>query len=245
MKNDGNSGKNENDGKHTSHASHNSHSSESEDRLLPPRGDYQTLLSFQKAEIVYDITFRFAHKFLSRGDRTVDQMIQSARSGKKNILEGSKAGLTSKETEIKLTNVARASLEELLDDYRDYLRARDLAIWDKDSRESRYVRQLGRKTPQSYEDYRAFVETRPAEVVANIALCLIHQTNYLIDRQLRRLEEEFVKEGGLRERMTRVRLAYRNRTYGKNGTDARPGTPRRNPAPGSHQPPPGNRGGQP
>ena len=110
----------------------------------------------------------------------------------------------SKETEIKLTNVARASLEELLDDYRDYLRARDLRIWDKDSKEARYVRRLGRKTPQSYEDYRKFVETRPAEVVANMALCLIHQTNYLVDQQLRRLEQDFVKEGGLRERMSRA-----------------------------------------
>src|ERR1700684_1704762 len=84
--------------------------------IIPPRGDYKTLHSFNKAEVVYDITFRFAHKYLSKGDRTVDQMIQSARSGKKNILEGSKAALTSKETEIKLTNVGRASLEELLDD---------------------------------------------------------------------------------------------------------------------------------
>ena len=114
MRTDEKNAKNANDGKHPSHDSHSSHPPE---RLLPPRGDYQTLLSFQKGEIVYDITFRFAHKFLSRSDRTVDQMIQSARSGKKNILEGSKAALTSKETEIKLTNVARASLEELLDDY--------------------------------------------------------------------------------------------------------------------------------
>src|SRR6188508_821357 len=87
------------------------------ERLLPPRGDYHTLLSFQKAEVIYDITFRFAHKFLSKGDRTIDQMIQAARSGKKNLLEGSKAGTTSKETDLKLTNTARASLEELLDDY--------------------------------------------------------------------------------------------------------------------------------
>ena len=181
--------------------------------ILPPRGDYQTLLSFQKAEVVYDITFRFAHKFLSRGDRTVDQMIQSARSGKKNILEGSKAALTSKETEIKLTNVARASLEELLDDYRDYLRARDLVIWAKDSREALYVRKLGRKTPQTFEDYREFTETRPANVVANIAICLIHQTNYLVDQQLHRLEQDFLKEGGLRERMTRAKLQYRNGPY--------------------------------
>jgi hypothetical protein len=89
------------------------------ERLLPPRGDYQTLLSFQKAEVIYDITFRFAHKFLAKGDRTMDQMIQAARSGKKNILEGRKAGRVSKETEMKLTNVARASLEELLDDFKD------------------------------------------------------------------------------------------------------------------------------
>jgi four helix bundle suffix protein len=207
MNSDGKNANDESSGKDSSHASHSSHPTE---RLLPPRGDYRTLLSFQKAEIVYDITFRFAHKFLSRGDRTVDQMIQSARSGKKNILEGSKAALTSTETEIKLTNVARASLEELPDDYRDYLRARDLAIWDKDSKEAQFERKLGRRTPQTCEDCREFVETRPPEVVANIALCLIHQTNYLIDQQLRRLEQDFVKKGGLRERMTQARLQYRN-----------------------------------
>jgi four helix bundle suffix protein len=212
MKKDGNNANDESRGKDPSP---DSHPSRDPARLLPPRGDYQTLLSFQKAEIVYDLTFRFAHKFLSKGDRTVDQMIQSARSGKKNILEGSKAALTSKETEIKLTNVARASLEELLDDYKDYLRARDLKIWDKDSKEAQYVRKLGRKTPQTYEDYREFVETRPPEVVANIALCLIHQTNYLIDQQLRRLEKDFLEQGGLRERMTRARLAYRNKPPSK------------------------------
>ncbi len=208
MKDDGENRRNAKDDSHPSHPSHQSHPA-NPDRLLPPRGDYRTLLSFQKAEVVYDITFRFAHKFLSRGDRTIDQMIQSARSGKKNILEGSKAALTSKETEIKLTNVARASLEELLDDDLDFLRARDLPIWEKDSKEAHYVRQLGRKTPQTYEDYREFVETRPP-AVANIALCLIHQTNYLIDQQLRRLEQEFLEQGGLRERMTRVRLRYRS-----------------------------------
>jgi four helix bundle suffix protein len=208
----GKNGKNASDGKYASHPSHLSHPSQDPDRLLPPRGDYQTLLSFQKAEVVYDLTFRFAHKFLAKGDRTMDQMIQSARSGKKNILEGSKAGLTSKETEIKLTNVARASLEELLDDYKDYLRARDLQMWDKDSKEAKYIRRLGRKTPQTYEDYREFVETRPPEVVANIALCLIHQTNYLVDQQIRRLEQDFLQHGGLRERMTSARLKYRNQT---------------------------------
>ena len=208
MKSDGKNRKNASDGKHTSYPSH---SSPEPERILPPRGDYQTLLSFQKAEIAYGITFRFAHKYLSRGDRTIDQMIQAARSGKKNVLEGSKAAVTSKEMEMKLTGVGRASLEELLDDYKDYLRARDLKIWDKDSKEAQYVRRLGRKTPQTYELYREFVETRPPEVIANIAICLIHQANYLIDRQLLRLEKDFVEGGGLRERMTRARLAHRNK----------------------------------
>jgi four helix bundle suffix protein len=209
MNKDGNDAKNESEGKVPSHPSHSSHLSHSPDRLLPPRGDYQTLLSFKKAEVVYDITFRFAHKFLARNDRTVDQMIQSARSGKKNILEGSKAGRASKETELKLTNVARASLEELLDDYLDFLRARDLPLWDKDSKEALFVRKLGRKTPQTFEHYRKFVETRPPAVVANIAICLIHQTNYLVDQHLLRLEHDFLEQGGLRERMTRLRLQYR------------------------------------
>ncbi len=136
-------------------------------------------------------------------------MVQAARSGKQNIIEGSKAGLTSKETEIKLTNVARSSLEELLEDFRDYLRARNLPVWAKDSREAQYVRNLGRKTPQDYEDYREFVETRSDDVVANIAICLIHQANYLLDRQVQSLGQAFLKDGGLRERMTRARLQAR------------------------------------
>jgi four helix bundle suffix protein len=209
MKKDGRNENNANDGKHDSHDSPSSHP------IIPPRGDYQTLLSFQKAEVIYDLTFRFAHQYLAKGDRTIDQMIQSARSGKQNILEGSKAALTSKETEIKLTSVARASLEELLADYRDFLRVRDHAIWDKDSKEAQYVRRLGRKTPQTYELYREFVETRPPEVLANIAICLVHQTNYLLDQQLRRLEKDFLEQGGLRERMFKARLAHRNRPPGK------------------------------
>jgi four helix bundle suffix protein len=210
MRRDGNNAKNGNEARDLTHPSHPSHPSHDPDRLLPPRGDYRTLVAFHKAEVVYDITFRFAHKFLDRGDRTIDQMIQSARSGKKNLLEGSKAGRASKETELKLTNVARASLEELLDDYLDFLRARDLPRWDKDSKEALYVRKLGRKTPQTYELYRKFVETRPSGVVANIAICLINQANYLIDRQLLRLENDFLEQGGLRERMTRLRLQYRS-----------------------------------
>jgi four helix bundle suffix protein len=208
----GNDGKHGNDASHYSHNSHSSHPPKPEpERVLPPRGDYRTLLSYQKSEVIYDITFRFAHKYLSRGDRTIDQMIQSARSGKQNILEGSKAAQTSKEMEIKLTNVARASLEELLDDYRDFLRVRDHMLWDKESKEARFVRRLGSKTPQSFELYREFMDTRPPEVMANIAICLIYQANYLLDQQLKTLENEFIEQGGLRERMTRVRLAKRNR----------------------------------
>lgn len=135
--------------------------------------------------------------------------VNDGENGQKNILEGSKAGLTSKETEIKLTNVARASLEELLDDYRDFLRARDLPLWDKDSREALYVRNMGRREPQTCELYREIVETRPASILANLAICLVNQTNYLIDRQLQRLERDFLQQGGLRERMTRARLSAR------------------------------------
>ncbi|MFQ6759005.1 MAG: four helix bundle protein [Deltaproteobacteria bacterium] len=178
--------------------------------IILPHGNYQELLSYQKAEVVYDLTFRFCERHLKKGDRTIDQMVQAARSGKQNIVEGSKASGTSKEMEIKLTNVARASLEELLEDYRDYLRVRDCALWDKDSKEAQYVRKLGNKSHTTYETYRQFVETRPAEVAANIAVCLIHQTNYLLDQQIRRLEKDFLKEGGLRERMTRARLQARD-----------------------------------
>ena len=178
--------------------------------FIPPHGGYRKLLSYQKAEVIYDLTFRFCQRFLAKGDRTIDQMVQAARSGKQNIAEGSQAAGTSKEMEIKLTNVARASLEELLVDYQDFLRVRDLPLWPRDSKEAEFVRRLGRTPNAAYENYRPFCDTRPAEVVANIAICLIHQTNYLLDRQLRRLEADFVREGGLRERMTRVRLQHRS-----------------------------------
>ncbi len=185
--------------------------------FIPPHGGYRELLSYQKAEVVYDLTFHFCQRFLDRHDRTIDQMVQAARSGKQNIVEGCKASGTSKETEIKLINVARASLEELLVDYQDFLRVRGLRLWDKDSKEAQYVRQLGHMSHVTYETYRAFCETRPAEVVANIALCLVHQTNYLLDQQIRRLEQDFIREGGLRERMTRVRLQQRNKPFNSSG----------------------------
>lgn len=209
---DGKQGKAEAEFSHRSHGSHNSHKTTAEkSELLPPRGDYRTLLSYQKADIVYQLTYRFCQRFLRRGDRTIDQMVQAARSGKQNIIEGSKAATTSKEMEIKLTNVARASQEELLEDYRDFLKVRNLKIWDKNSKEARYVRKIGRDSQICYELYREFVETRPAEVVANIGICLVHQTNYLLDQQLKRLEKDFLKDGGLRERMTRLRLQERDR----------------------------------
>lgn len=181
------------------------------DGFIPPHGNYRELLSYQKGEVIYDLTFHFCHKFLRIGDRTIDQMIQAARSGKQNISEGSEFSGTSKEIEIKLVNTARASLEELLLDYEDYLRTRRLRKWEKDDKEALYVRKLGRKPNLTYEDVREFVETRPDEVVANIARCLIHQNNYLLDQLKRRLEQDFLKEGGLRERMTRARLAARNK----------------------------------
>lgn len=177
--------------------------------FLPKTGNYRELLSYRKAEVIYDFTFRFCERFLSRGDRTIDQMVQAARSGKQNIAEGSKASVTSTEMEIKLTNVARASLEELLIDYQDFLRVRDLALWEKDSAQALYVRKLGKDKSESFETYRPFFADRPADTLANIAVCLIHQANYLLNQQLRRMEKDFVEKGGLRERMTRARLDHR------------------------------------
>ena len=181
------------------------------ERFIPPHGGYENLLSYRKAEIVYDATVKFCDRFIDKKSRTHDQMVQAARSGNKNIAEGSQASGTSKETEIKLVNVARASLEELLGDYRDFLRQRGLRLWEKDSKEALFVRKLGAKKDASYDSFKTYIESRPPEVVANILICLIHQTNYLLDQQLRQLEKAFLQEGGLRERMTRARLAERAR----------------------------------
>jgi four helix bundle suffix protein len=144
-------------------------------------------------------------------------MIQAARSGKQNILEGSQASGTSRETEIKLINVARASLEELLEDYRDFLRVRGAVLWDKNSREALFVRKIGNGPDVSYETYRTYLETRPPEVAANIIICLIHQTNYLLDQLIRRLEKDFLENGGLKENMFKARLNYREKQ--KRGPD--------------------------
>lgn len=181
--------------------------------FIPAHGGYRKLLAYKKAELVYDITFRFCQRFLKPCDRAVDQMIQAARSGKQNIAEGSEFSGLSKETELKLIGASRASLEELLADYQDFLRVRGLRLWDRDSNEAAFVRRLGARPGVTYTDFREFVETRPAEIAANIAICLIHQTNYLLDQLKRRLEHDFLKDGGLRERMTRARLAARNQSH--------------------------------
>jgi four helix bundle suffix protein len=182
---------------------------ESREGFIPPHGGYAGLLAYQKALIVFQATVRFCERFLQKRDRTFDQMVQAARSGKQNIVEGSNVSGTSKQTEIKLLGVARASLEELLEDYHDFLRTRKLRLWPKNSREALFVRRLGRNENVSYETFETYVETRSAEVVANVLVCLIHQANYLLDQVIRKLEKDFLAKGGLRERMTRARLAQR------------------------------------
>jgi four helix bundle suffix protein len=178
--------------------------------FIPPHGGYQQLLSYRKAEIVYDATVYFCARFLDKRDRTYDQMIQAARSGKQNIVEGSMASATSKETEIKLTNVARASLEELLTDYRDFLRLRRLEEWPKDHPYVQRLRQLNRLPDATYETFRKGIENPDPAIRTNVILGLIKVTSYLLDHQIRQLEQAFVEEGGLRERMTRARLAHRS-----------------------------------
>jgi four helix bundle suffix protein len=179
--------------------------------FIPPHGGYRKLLSYQRAEIVYDATVRFCARFLNRHDRTVDQMIQAARSSKQNIIEGSMASATSKETEIKLTNVARASLEELLADYRDFLRIRGFEEWTKDHSNARRLGELIRTPDANYETFRKGTEHSDPAIAANVIIGLIKVTSYLLDRQIRHLERAFVEEGGLRERMTKARLNERAR----------------------------------
>lgn len=187
------------------------------DGFIPPHGRYKNLLSYQKAVIVYDATVHFCDRFIDKRSRTTDQMIQAARSGKQNIIEGSMASGTSNETEIKLTNVTRASLEELLEDYRDFLQVRKLQLWEKTNPQAQAIRKLSYGanvtygTYETYETYETYVEQSGPETAGNTIICLIHQTNYLLDQQLRTLEQAFVKEGGLRERMTHARLAERNK----------------------------------
>ncbi len=181
------------------------------EKIIPPHGGYHRLLSYQKSQIVYDATVYFCNRFLSRRDRTHDQMAQAARSGKQNIIEGSQASGTSKKMELKLTSVARASLEELLEDYRDFLRVRGLQEWEIYHPFTKRLRELNRKSGSDYETFRPGIEHSDPAICANTVIGMIKLTNYLLDRQIARLEREFVEQGGLSERMTRARLDERDR----------------------------------
>ena len=177
--------------------------------FLPQHGHYRNLRVYQVTEIIYDITYHFTQHYLEKGDRTIDQMIQAARSGKQNISEGNQAAATSSETEIKLTNVAKASLEELLNDYEDYLRVRNLPQWD--ARHPRYekMRQYARSR-QIQQDYAATIQRMNAEELANLCITLIHQATYMLHKLLATMQTRFVTEGGIKERMYQTRLNYRN-----------------------------------
>jgi four helix bundle suffix protein len=179
--------------------------------FIDPHGGFRKLKSYQTAEIVYDATAAFCSRLIDRRSRTHDQMVQAARSGKQNIAEGSVASGTSKKTELKLVGVARASLEELLLDYQDFLRQRQLPIWGKDHPQAQAIRKLAYVKHRSYATYRTYVEDSPSEVAANTLICLIHQANYLLDQQLRQLEQQFLKEGGFTEKLYRARQTARNR----------------------------------
>ena len=179
--------------------------------IILPHGGYQKLESYQNSVIIFDATNDFCARFLKKGDRTVDQMIQAARSGKQNIVEGCEASGISTETEIKPLGVARASLEELLEDYRDHLRTHALPLWEKDDNRVLAIRRLAKLKDRSYTTYKSYFEGagNGAGVFCNAMISLIHQTNYLLDRQIRSLEQSFTQKGGLRERMHRARIKER------------------------------------
>lgn len=181
--------------------------------FIRQKGNYENLLCYKKAACVFDVTYYFAHKYLQRGDRTIDQMVQAARSGKQNIVEGCAASTTSAETEIKLLNVAKASFHELLEDYKDYLRVRNLQQWDEENEKHQQTRKVcARQNNPAY--YRAAIEKRSDETIANIAIILIRQTDYLIKQYFDYVKQDFLKNGGIREEMTRERLKYR-KEHGK------------------------------
>jgi four helix bundle suffix protein len=183
--------------------------------FIPKFGGYKKLLTFQKAEIIFDGTVYFCNKYLKPYDRTIDQMVQAARSGKQNIIEGSMASGLSKETELKLTNVARASLEELMNDYKDFLRTRHLNFWDKNHKYYPYLSKLITKPNATYETCRKGIESPDPEVAANVLIALINLTSYLLSKQIQRLEAEFLQNGGLREQMSEARrnLRKENRNF--------------------------------
>ena len=176
--------------------------------FLPQKGAYRNLIAYQKAECVYDATFLFTRKFLSVGDRTIDQMVQAARSGKQNIAEGSVDGITSREMELKLTNVAKSSMHELRLDYEDYLLTRRLTRWTVDDPRTQQTRSYTR-THMQPEQYQHMVDTRSAETAANIAITMLHQFDVLITRLLEAQKRRFLEEGGIKEQMYRARIQAR------------------------------------
>jgi four helix bundle suffix protein len=180
-----------------------------DEKLIPDHGGYQNLAAFQMAEIVHDATVVFTKRYVSGYSRTVDQMVQAARSGKQNIAEGSISSGTSKKTELKLISVARASLEELLVDYKDYLRQNGLEQWPKDHEKAVFIRKLSYRPNRTYLTYKSYIEDKGPENAANVMICLIHQTNYLLDRLLKQLERAFIEEGGFTEKLYRVRSQAR------------------------------------
>lgn len=197
--------------------------------FLSPKGSYKNLIAFQKAECIYDITSYFVEHYLPQiGDRTVDQMKQAARSGKQNIAEGNETGTTSMEACIKLVNVAKASLKELQEDYEDYLRHHGMQIWDVNSEKCRNARAWC-KVHSSPADYMRVCELRDDVTVANIALILIHQTDFLLKRLLEKHKIDFLENGGIKEQMSQARrnwreqhgMGYLNGRYGNNGNNGK------------------------
>jgi len=166
------------------------------ERLIPAHGGYRKLRSYQKAQIVFDATSYFCKRFISKRDRTYDQMVQAARSGKQNIIEGSQASGTSKEMELKLTNVARASLEELLEDYHDFMRLRRIEEWPPEHPYARRLRELNRIPDATYETFRKGIEHADPAICSNIIMGLVKVTCFLLDRQIDSLEAAFLREIG-------------------------------------------------
>ena len=178
--------------------------------ILKRKGDYHNLIAYKKSVVIYDITFFFTQHFLQKGDRTIDQMLQAARSGKQNIAEGNRAAATSTETEIKLTNVAKASLEELLIDYQDYLRTRDKLLWNASN--PRYEKMRAYAASELiFDQYHSLLHKYNDEALANLCITLIHQTSFLLYRLLEKQEKNFLKEGGIKERMYQARLNVKNK----------------------------------
>ena len=184
-------------------------------KIVLPHGGYKKLIVYRKSEVVYQGTVAFCRRFLpAHGDRTVDQMTQAARSCKQNIAEGSSASGTSTETELKLTNVARATLDELIEDYIDYLKKNSLEIWPDNSEKRIYARTFA-KERNDWSDWQEIFETRPAETIANLMLVLCNQTSYMLGRMIERQEKDFTRFGGVRERMHAARTASRAEDFNR------------------------------